>query len=213
MSGLRDFLNRVPPTRKSPAEESVEEVARLEAKADEIREELAEREALAARVGLPKSTPLLTGTVYPQLPCGHRYWRALRPGEPAPPLGDCSTCVREAEAKQQADDTPRVMIDLGPSGLRPARNEPPWTAREYELLQAWEEDKIARGEVLPNSSEERDALHLMDMKRQEADERERIKNLPPEERHALAMSRNRRQLGFTGGTVGTYVPSPAKAQG
>ena len=97
---------------------------------------------------------------------------------------------------------PRVEIDLGASGLRPARRDRPWTTRELELYDAHIEAQRNAGQVLPSSREEADALARMDDLRWREDEEEALARLSPSERISRA---RRKRSGFRGGTLNSYA--------
>lgn len=79
-------------------------------------------------------------------------------GQPPAPASHCPMC--QAEWSTPKPTGPDVILDGG----TPQKT---MTAREYELHQAWLDQRRERGEILPNSDEELDAIAEMDAKRHE----------------------------------------------
>src|SRR4051812_27999751 len=96
MSRILDHLKRAPRTRKGPAEESWEQLQKIERRP----------------AALPPDDAPSAHSTYPMLACGHRWHRPLRPGQPLPPRGECRLCVREAEdARQGRPKTRRLAAE------------------------------------------------------------------------------------------------------
>jgi hypothetical protein len=219
----RDDLERVPQKKLSPGEESVKSIQRVEASHD----------------SLPTSpSPPPPPKQLIQLSCGHRY--EVRPGQPCPPASLCLLCRRDALRAQggvrasvplspepesdtfdvdaiggmvasvEADNAGRVIIDQSGMGLRPARSVRDFPRRSLGIWARKQDARRARGEVLPNTEEEKEALRQIELRRLEAEREEYLNAAEPSERAWRAENRYRRARGLRA-LPPQWEPHPARA--